>query len=90
MSPTALGCGSVPERPLRQGAAALADLLGQSDEKSFGSPDVAEPIHVFVLNHFAYELRAFAGELGYQFINIFNSEHDPKVPKSVHRSSSVV
>jgi hypothetical protein len=31
--------------------------LGEPDEKSFGPPDVAEPIHVFVLDHFADELR---------------------------------
>ena len=29
-----------------------ADLLGQSDENALGTSDVAEPIHVFVPNHF--------------------------------------
>ena len=37
---------------------ALAELLGEPDEKSFRAADVAEPIRVLVLNHFADELRA--------------------------------
>src|SRR5512144_122940 len=36
-------------RPCRY---ALSELLGESDEKSFGAADVAEPIRVFVLDHF--------------------------------------
>lgn len=37
----------------------LADLLGQPYEKSFGPTEVAEPIGVFILDHFAaYKLRA--------------------------------
>ncbi len=30
-----------------------AEFLGEPDEKSFGPADVAEPIRVFVLDHFA-------------------------------------
>lgn len=40
----------------------LFKLLGESDENPFGARDVAEPIHVFVLNHFADELRAAFAE----------------------------
>ena len=29
------------------------ELLGEADEQSFRAADVAEPIHIFVLNHFA-------------------------------------
>jgi hypothetical protein len=43
---------------LRSCGNALAELLGEPDEKSFGAADVAEPIRVLVLNHFADELRA--------------------------------
>jgi len=32
--------------------------LGESDEKPFRPADVAEPIRVFILHYFAYELRA--------------------------------
>ena len=35
-----------------------AEFLGESDEKPFRATDVAEPIRVFVLDYFAYELRA--------------------------------
>ena len=43
---------------------ALPELLGEPDEKSFGSADVAEPIRVLVLNHFADELRARSRVVG--------------------------
>src|SRR5438552_3733454 len=33
-----------------------SEFLGEPDENSFGAPDVAEPIHVLVLDHFADEL----------------------------------
>ena len=39
-----------------------AELLGESDEKPFRPADVAEPIHVFVLDDFADELRAALAE----------------------------
>ena len=35
-----------------------AEFLGKSDEKPFRPTDVAEPIRVFILDYFAYELRA--------------------------------
>ena len=54
----------------------LADLLGQPDEKSFGPPDVAEPIHVFVLDHFADELRAALAEPGERIVDVLHGEHD--------------
>jgi hypothetical protein len=34
-----------------------AEFLGESEEKSFRRADIAEPIRVFVLDYFAYELR---------------------------------
>ena len=36
----------------------LPELLREPDENSFGAPDVAEPIRVFVLDHLADELCA--------------------------------
>jgi hypothetical protein len=38
--------------------------LGEPDEKPFGPPDVAEPVCVFVLDHFADELRAALTKAG--------------------------
>ena len=40
----------------------LPEFLGEPDENSFKAPDVAEPILVFVLDHFANELRAAFAE----------------------------
>ena len=40
-----------------------AEFLGESDEKPFRPADVAEPIRVFILDYFAYELRAALAEL---------------------------
>ena len=39
-----------------------AEFLGESDEKPFRPTDVAEPIRVFILDYFAYELRAARAE----------------------------
>ena len=52
------------------------ELLGKPDEKSFGAPDVAEPIRVFVLNHFADELRAAFAEPGERIVDVLHGEHD--------------
>ena len=35
-----------------------AEFLGESNEKPFRPADVTEPIRVFILDYFAYELRA--------------------------------
>ena len=34
------------------------EFLGESDEKPFRPADVAKPIRVFMLDYFAYKLRA--------------------------------
>ena len=54
----------------------LPELLGETDENSFGAPDVAEPIRVFVLNHFADELRAAFAEPGERIVDVLHGEHD--------------
>src|SRR4051794_429643 len=60
----------LPARRLRRGRRALFELLGEPDEKSFGAADVAEPIQLFVLNHFADELRTMLAEPGEGLVNI--------------------
>ena len=40
-----------------------AEFLGESDEEPFRVADVAESIRVFILDDFAYELRAALEEL---------------------------
>jgi hypothetical protein len=54
----------------------LPELFGEPDENSFGAPDVAEPIRVFVLDHFADELRAAFAESGERIVDVLHGEHD--------------
>jgi hypothetical protein len=42
----------------------VSDLLSQPDENALGASDVAEPIHVFVADHFVDELCAALAEPG--------------------------
>jgi hypothetical protein len=58
-------------------------LLGQSDEKSFGRADVAEPIHVFVLDDFVDELRAVLPEPGERLVEVVHREHDTQIAECV-------
>jgi hypothetical protein len=55
---------------------ALPELLGEPNEQSFGSTDVAEPIRVLVLNHFADKLRAARTEPDEHLVNVVYGEHD--------------
>ena len=54
----------------------LPELLGKPDENSFGAPDVAEPIRVFVLDHFADKLSAAFAEPGERIVDVLHGEHD--------------
>jgi hypothetical protein len=49
-----------------------AEFLGESDEKPFRPANVAEPIRVFILDYFAYELRTALAERQ-SFLQGFNS-----------------
>src|SRR5947208_10473817 len=68
----------------------LPELLGKPDENSFGAPDVAEPIRIFVLDHFADELRAAVPEPGERIVDVLHGEHDAQVTESVHRGAAVI
>ena len=68
-----------------------AEFLGEPDEKSFRPADVAEPIRVFVLDHFAAdELRAVLAEPGERLVDVVHGEHDAQVAESVHRRVPVI
>src|SRR5215212_9458959 len=69
---------------------ALAELLGEPDEQSFGAADVAEPIRVLVLNHVANELRAARAEPGERRIDVVHGEHDAEIAERVHRGVPVI
>src|SRR5205823_613724 len=66
-----------------------SEFLGEPDENSFGAPDVAEPIRVLVLDHFADELGAAFGEPGERIVDVLHGEHDAQVTQSVHRGAAV-
>lgn len=67
-----------------------AELLGESDEYPFRSTDVAEPIHVFILDYFTYKLRATLAEPFKRLVYIVHGEHDTKVTQGVDRSVAVI
>lgn len=56
-----------------------AEFLGESDEKPFRPADVAEPIRVFILDYFAYELRAARAEPFKRLVDVVHGEHDAEV-----------
>src|SRR6266511_2692603 len=66
------------------------ELLGEPDENPFGTPDIAEPIHVFILDHFADELRAAFAESGERIVDVLHGEHDAQVAESVHWGAAVI
>lgn len=53
-----------------------AEFLGESDEKPLRPADVAEPIRVFILDQFAYELRTALAEPLQRVVDIVHGEHD--------------
>ena len=54
----------------------LVKLLREPDENPFGTSDVAEPIHIFILGHFADERRTEFAEPGKRIVDVFHGEHD--------------
>ena len=59
-----------------RGASRSVEFLGESDEKPFRPADVAEPIRVFILDHFAHELRAALAEPLERVVDVVHREHD--------------
>ena len=64
-----------------------AEFLGESDEKPFRPADVAEPIRVFILDYFAYELRAALAE---PFKRLVDVVHDPCLMSRLLSNESVI
>src|SRR5204862_5021560 len=60
------------------------------NEDSFGAPDVAEPIRVFVLGHFADQLRAAFTEPGERIVDVLHGKHDAQVTEGIHRGATVI
>src|SRR4029453_9618436 len=67
-----------------------AEFLGESDEKPFRPTDVTEPIRVFILDYFAYELCAARAEPFKRLVNVVHGEHDAEVAQGVDRGVPVI
>src|SRR5438093_12220379 len=63
----------------------LADLLAQSDDDAFRAADVAKPIRVLVLHHFAYQLGPVGEQARDDSVDVFDGEHDATDAQRVHR-----
>src|SRR5438132_4940403 len=77
------GCGDLPAGVSR--SIRLADLLGQSDDDAFRPADVAKPIRVLVLHHFAYQLGPVGEQARDDGVDVFDGEHDATDAQRVHR-----
>jgi hypothetical protein len=61
--------------------------LGEPDEEPFRPADVAEPVRIFILDYFAYEildyfayeLRATSAELLKSLVDVVHGKHDTEV-----------
>jgi len=53
-----------------------SELLGQADEETFRSADVAEAIRVFIPDDLAYELRSALAEPLQRLVDVVDGEHD--------------
>jgi len=65
-------------------------LLSQPDENALRASDVAEPIHVFVVDHFVDELCAVLAESGQRIVEVVYREHDAEVAEGVYRRVPVI
>ena len=65
-------------------------FLGEPDEKSFGTPNVAEQIRIFILDHFSDKVRVAFAEAGKRVVEVLYGEHDPQVAKSIHGGVPVI
>jgi len=74
----------------RHGCQGSVKFLGESNQKPFGPPDVAEPVHVFVPDHLVDELRAVRAEPVERVVEVIHREHYAQVAKRVDRSGPVI
>jgi hypothetical protein len=66
-------------------------VTNHPDKKSFGSPDVAKSVRVFVLNDLtADELRPVPAEPLERVVQVVDGEHHPQVAERVDRGGPVI
>ena len=64
--------------------------LGEPNENPFMSADIAEPVGVFILNHFPNQRGPVPVKSVEQLVNIVNGEHKSQVSERVHRSDAMI
>src|SRR5690606_39094347 len=57
---------------------------------SFGTPDVAEAVDVFVVDHFIDHRRTALAEPGEGVVEVLDGEHDAQVSQRVHGGCAVI
>ena len=65
---------------------ALSELLGNPDDDAIGAADVAEPVRVLVLHHFADQFGAVGAQARDDVVDVIDGEHDAADPECVHRN----
>src|SRR6185503_3505617 len=68
----------------------LRELLGEPDENSFGTSDVAEPVGVFVIDDFIDHRRTELAEPAERVVEVLDGEHDAQVSQRVYGGCAVI
>src|SRR5688572_2612739 len=68
----------------------LPELLGEPDENFFGTPNVAEPVDVFVIDDFIDHRRTELAEPGEGVVDVLDGEHDAQVSQRVNGGCAVI
>ncbi len=61
------------------GIALLSELLSEPAETSFGTPDVAEPVDIFVIDDFIDHRGTELAEPGESVVDVLDGEHHTQV-----------
>src|SRR5262245_5827808 len=78
--------GWLPTRVSLATRHALAELFGKPDNDALGAADVADPIRVLVLHHFADQFGAAGAQARDDVVDVIDGEHDAADPECVHRN----
>src|SRR5687768_13425951 len=65
-------------------------LFREPNENPFRAADVAEPVHVLVLDHLVDDLGAMFRQTSERLVEVLHREHDAKIAESVHRGVAVI
>lgn len=68
----------------------LPELLSQTDEESIRGADVAQAVHVLIVDQVAYERRTELSEPGNSIVEVVDRKHHPQVTEGVDRRGAVI